>query len=130
MSDDRTAVAEAAQVAQLTEDQAVAATTAGAEKYGVADVYALRDFGHIRQEYERARAITPVKDIGPSKRTGTRIKFKPDPEIFHHLTFDYDTLEARLRELAFLNKGLTVTLHDERAGKEQVFKYDGGLAEF
>lgn len=82
------------------------------------------------QEYERGKAITPVKDIGPSNRTGTRIKFKPDPEIFHQHTFDYDTLEGRLRELAFLNKGLGITLHDERTNKEEVFKYEGGLAEF
>jgi DNA gyrase subunit B len=82
------------------------------------------------QEYERGKAVTGVKDIGPSKRTGTRVTFKPDPEIFHELTFDYDTLESRLRELAFLNKGLTISLHDERTHKEEVFKYDGGLAEF
>ena len=82
------------------------------------------------QEYERGKAVTTVKDIGASKRTGTLVKFKPDPEIFHEITFDYDTLESRLRELAFLNKGLTLALHDERTGKEEVFKYDGGLAEF
>ncbi len=82
------------------------------------------------QEYERGKATTAVKDIGASKHSGTRVKFKPDPEIFHNITFDYDTLESRLRELAFLNKGLTVGLHDERSGKEETFKYDGGLAEF
>lgn len=82
------------------------------------------------QEYERGQAVTPVKDIGPSQRTGTRIKFKPDPEVFHQHTFDYDTLEARLRELAFLNKGLSISLHDERSNKDETFKYDGGLAEF
>ena len=71
-----------------------------------------------------------MRDIGASKRTGTLVKFKPDPEIFHEVTFDYDTLEDRLRELAFLNKGLTLSLHDERTGKEEVFKSDGGLAEF
>src|SRR5262245_9682303 len=54
------------------------------------------------QEYERGRPITEVKDRGPSSRTGTSIKFKPDPEVFHDATFDYDTLEVRLRELAFL----------------------------
>jgi DNA gyrase subunit B len=83
-----------------------------------------------RQEYERGKAVTPVVDIGASKHTGTRITFKPDPEIFHDRAFDYDTLEGRLRELAFLNKGLTIVLHDERTGKEEVFKYDGGLSEF
>jgi DNA gyrase subunit B len=82
------------------------------------------------QEYERGKATTPVNDIGASKRTGTRVTFKPDPEIFQSATFDYDTLESRLRELAFLNKGLIISLHDERTGKEETFKYDGGLAEF
>ena len=82
------------------------------------------------QEYERGKAVSGVRDIGASKRTGTLVKFKPDPEIFHEITFDYDTLEDRLRELAFLNKGLTLTLHDERTSKEEVFKADGGLAEF
>ena len=82
------------------------------------------------QEYERGKAVSGVRDIGASKRTGTLVKFKPDPEIFHDVTFDYDTLEDRLRELAFLNKGLTLSLHDERTGKEEVFKSDGGLAEF
>ncbi len=82
------------------------------------------------QEYERGKAVSEVRDIGASKRTGTLVKFKPDPEIFHDVTFDYDTLEDRLRELSFLNKGLTLSLHDERTGKEEVFKADGGLAEF
>jgi DNA gyrase subunit B len=82
------------------------------------------------QEYERGKAVSGVKDIGASKRTGTTVTFKPDPLIFHDLAFDYDTLESRLRELAFLNKSLAITLHDERTNKEEVFKYDGGLAEF
>src|SRR5947209_382117 len=83
------------------------------------------------QEYERGNAITEVKEIGLSpNRTGTRIKFKPDPLIFHNVTFDYDTLDARLRELAFLNKGLSLKLTDEGTGKEELFKYDGGVAEF
>ena len=73
-----------------------------------------------------------VKDIGAAgNRTGTRVTFKPDPEIFagqHH--FHYDTLEARFRELAFLNKGLAIKLTDERSGKEETFKYDGGLSQF
>src|SRR5205085_3230630 len=49
------------------------------------------------QEYERGKATTPVKDIGPSKRTGTRVKFKPDPEVFGELTFDYDKIKDRLQ---------------------------------
>jgi DNA gyrase subunit B len=82
------------------------------------------------QEYERGKATTEVNDRGIAKRTGTRITFKPDPEIFHETTFDYDTLEARLRELAFLNKSLAIKLTDERTGKEERFRYDGGIAEF
>lgn len=83
-----------------------------------------------RQEYERGKATTPVQEIGVSKRTGTLIKFQPDPQIFKDVTFDYDTLEARLRELAFLNKSLSIKLTDERSGKEETFKYEKGIAEF
>src|SRR6516164_6565830 len=84
------------------------------------------------QEYERGKPTTEVKEMGVAKRTGTRITFMPDPEIFKDkdVTFDYDTLEARLRELAFLNKGLGIRLTDERSGKDEIFKYDGGIAEF
>jgi DNA gyrase subunit B len=82
------------------------------------------------QEYERGKAITEVKERGLAKRTGTRITFRPDPEVFHDATFDYDTLEARLRELAFLNKGLCIKLTDGRSSKEETFKYNGGIAEF
>jgi DNA gyrase subunit B len=83
-----------------------------------------------KQEYERGKPITEVKDFGVATRTGTRITFLPDKEIFHESTFDYDTLEARLRELAFLNKGLAIKLTDERSGKEETFHYQGGIAEF
>jgi DNA gyrase subunit B len=87
--------------------------------------------GHVfTQEYERGRPITEVQEIGLAKRTGTRVTFKPDPDVFHEATFDYDTLESRLRELAFLNKGLAIKLTDKRTGKEANFRYDGGIAEF
>ena len=89
-----------------------------------------RDGRAYQQEYERGNPSTELKEIGVAKRTGTRITFKPDPEIFHEVTFNYDTLEVRLRELAFLNKGLCIKLTDERTGKEETFKYDGGIAEF
>jgi len=82
------------------------------------------------QIYECGQAVTPVRDIGPSKRTGTRIRFYPDPQFFQDVTFSYDHLEDRLRELAFLNKGLTLSLHDERTNQEEHFKFEGGLAEF
>ncbi len=83
-----------------------------------------------KQEYARGKATTEVKDIGAAKGTGTLITFKPDAEIFKDTRFDYDTLEVRLRELAFLNKGLSFQLIDKRTGKEENFKYDGGIAEF
>src|SRR5438105_1538095 len=82
------------------------------------------------QEYERGKPSSEVQERGVAKRTGTRITFKPDPDVFHKATFDYDTLEARLRELAFLNKGLAITLTDERTSKEELFQYAGGIAEF
>jgi DNA gyrase subunit B len=96
-----------------------------------AEAHVYRDGRHYVQEYARGEATTGVNDIGPAgSRTGTTVTFRPDPEIFHDATFDYDTLEARLRELAFLNKGLTIKLTDERNGKEEVFNYQGGLMEF
>src|SRR5947209_3298750 len=91
----------------------------------------VRRNGHAyQQEYERGKPSTEVKELGLAKDTGTRICFKPDPLIFHETKFDYDTLESRLRELAFLNKGLAIKLTDGRSNKEEVFKYDGGIAEF
>jgi DNA gyrase subunit B len=116
-------------------------TSAGLHGMGAKAVTALSEWTEARvsrggrvyaQEYERGKATTEVKDMGPAAggRTGTRITFKPDPEIFHDFTFDYDTLEARLRELAFLNKGLTIKLADKGGGKEESFFYAGGVAEF
>jgi DNA gyrase subunit B len=83
-----------------------------------------------KQEYVRGKPTTEVKDIGAAKGTGTLITFKPDAEIFKDLRFDYDTLEVRLRELAFLNRGVCFQLTDRRTGKEETFKYEGGIAEF
>jgi DNA gyrase subunit B len=83
------------------------------------------------QEYERGNATTEVKDLGADTRhTGTKVTFKPDPLIFHSATFDYDTLEARVRELVFLNKGLTIKLTDARSNKEETFHAAGGVLEF
>jgi DNA gyrase subunit B len=94
------------------------------------EVQVQRNGRTYKQEYERGLATTEVKDLGVSKRTGTSVHFKPDPQVFHEAHFDYDTLEARLRELAFLNKGLALKLSDETSRKEELFKYDGGIAEF
>ncbi len=83
------------------------------------------------QEYERGLPTTPVKEHGSAGgRTGTKITFHPDPEIFRDATFDFAILEVRLRELAFLNKGLHIVLTDARTGKKDAFCYNGGIAEF
>ncbi len=75
----------------------------------------------------------PVKHldkIGASKKTGTRLRFRPDPRIFSNIEFSFETLSNRLRELAFLNAGLQISIEDERSGKAHTFKYSGGIAEF
>jgi DNA gyrase subunit B len=84
------------------------------------------------QEYERGKATTAVKDVGASKRTGTRVHFRPDPTIFKDAKFDFDTLETRLRELAYLNRGLSFKLTDARVSpeKEISFKFDKGISEY
>ena len=88
--------------------------------------------GHIhRQEYQRGVPLYDVRIVGDTDETGTIITFKPDPEIFTETTeFDYDTLQTRIRELAFLNKGIKIVLRDERTGAEDTYKYDGGIIEF
>src|SRR5262249_12847401 len=82
------------------------------------------------QEYERGKPITEVMERGAAQRTGTKITFQPHPDNFQEATFDYDRLEVRLGELAFLNKGLGIHLVDERTKKEDKFLYAGGIAEF
>ena len=74
----------------------------------------------------------PLKDTGITKRRGTKVRFKPDGQVFETLEFSFDVLAQRLRELAFLNKGLSITLKDERKepAKEQVFLYKGGIVSF
>jgi DNA gyrase subunit B len=91
-----------------------------------------RDGQVWRQDYERGHALGPVKAIGTTKSTGTKIRFLPDSEIFAKIDFDHDTLEKRLRELAFLNKGVAIRLTDERGDErqEQEFFSSGGLSEF
>src|ERR1700727_206690 len=90
--------------------------------------------GHTwEQEYKKGIPSAPLAKAGKAgKKTGTKITFKPDSTIMTALEFNYDTLAQRLRELAFLNKGLTITLSDERAepAKQQEFHYSGGIAEF
>lgn len=93
-----------------------------------ADVY--RDGKHFHFECVRGDSTGPVKEMGPSKKQGTRITFKPDEEIFGDLEFNYDTLLKRIRELAYLNAGINVTFIDDRSQKKEVFNFDEGLKEF
>lgn len=83
-----------------------------------------------QQSYERGRPKTPLTVVGKTKARGTKITFKPDPEIFETTEFNADTLAQRLRELAFLNRGLQITLKDERTGRKEVFNYKGGIVSF
>jgi len=80
--------------------------------------------------FERGNTARDLQVIGETQETGTKIKFKPDAEIFEELVYNFDTLKQRLRELAFLNKGLTITLTDERTSTEKVFFYEGGICSF
>ncbi|HOX37190.1 MAG TPA: DNA topoisomerase (ATP-hydrolyzing) subunit B [Candidatus Brocadiia bacterium] len=82
------------------------------------------------QRFERGEPASALEKRGRTDRRGTRIVFKPDREIFGNLQFDYGVIASRLQELAFLNKGLTITLKDERDGKEASFCYKGGISEF
>ena len=82
--------------------------------------------------FARGKTVEPLHEIGESKRTGSTTQFWPDPTMFTELNFDYDTLKHRLREMAFLTKGINITLADEREGrkKKESFHYEGGLKEF
>jgi DNA gyrase subunit B len=101
------------------------------------DVEIWRDGYAWEQDYSKGAPISKLRRMAPSKRKGTKVHFLPDKSIFTVTEFNYDTLAQRLRELAFLNKGLEITLTDERTtdtktgeSKLQVFKYAGGIAEF
>ncbi len=101
------------------------------------DVEIWRDEFAWEQDYSKGAPISKLRKMGPSKRKGTKVHFLPDKSIFTVTEFNYDTLAQRLRELAFLNKGLEITLTDERTtdaktgeARHQLFKYAGGIAEF
>ena len=96
------------------------------------EVEVFRD-GHVyKQKYERGKPITPLEKIGDTDVTGTKTTFKPDPEIFEVTEFDFEVLLTRLRELAFLNKGLKIVLRDERPEEpiEKELHYEGGIVSF
>jgi len=82
------------------------------------------------QEYVRGLPKGPIEAIGKSKKTGTRVRFTPDTEIFTFLDFSFTTLSHRLREQSFLNRGVHIRLLDERSGKQEDFQYEGGIQSF
>ena len=83
-----------------------------------------------QQEYRRGVPQYDLRQIGLSDETGTTLSFAPDPEIFEELVYSRDILCSRIRELAFLNKGISITLTDERDGWEETFRYEGGVKDF
>jgi DNA gyrase subunit B len=89
-----------------------------------------RDGGEWRQTYHQGKPDGPVTRLGDSKRTGTTITFWPDATIFETVTFDYDTLQNRFRDQAFLNKEVSLSFEDKRSDRKDMFHYDGGVSEF
>ena len=89
-----------------------------------------RDGKVYQQMYERGEVKTKLQVIGKTKNTGTQVRFKPDREIFETTNFSFDILSQRLRELAFLNKGLSISITDERSEKRHDFFYKGGIISF
>ena len=83
-----------------------------------------------RQRYERGVPRTDLEVVGATDKTGTLIQFKPDAQIFETVNFDYESVSHRLRELAFLNKGMEIRVADERSGQSESFLFEGGLVEF
>ena len=96
------------------------------------EVEVKRNGNIYKQTYSRGKTTMPLTVIGESRQTGSKSTFWPDPEIFEDVVFDYDTLEHRLREMAFLNKGIKISLEDKREDhkKSEVFHYEGGIKEF
>lgn len=85
----------------------------------------------FKQKYERGVPTAKVKVVGKVKqKTGTRVTFMPDAEIFKTTEFKFSTLEARIRELAYLNKGISINIKDEKSGKEEKFHFKGGIVDF
>ena len=98
-------------------------------KWMSADVY--RDGKNYRQEFSVGRPLTEVTEVGPSTKTGTKITFQPDGEIFQKTDFDYQTILDRLRQQAYLTKGVKITANDERAEKKSyTFYFEGGIASY
>ena len=89
-----------------------------------------RDGKVYQQAYERGERLAPLKETGTSTERGTRITFKPDSTVFETVDLSFDVLSQRLRELAFLNRGLRILIEDERSDKQHEFYYEGGIVSF
>ncbi len=94
------------------------------------EVEVLREGKVWQQAYEKGRPVAPIKSVGTTKKTGTKVTFWPDPEIFSVTEFHFDSLSQRLRELSFLNPGVKIAIHDERTDKKHDFAYEGGIRTF
>ena len=94
------------------------------------DLEVKRDGGIFTQSYERGIPVSKLKQIGKTKKTGTKVTFWPDEDIFEAVEYNFEILAQRLRELSFLNKGLRITIADERTSKSHDFQYKGGIREF
>ena len=94
------------------------------------EVEVRRDGKRYHQRYERGEVNTDLKILGDTTETGTTVHWKPDPTIFETTDYNFDTLSQRLRELAFLNKGIRIQFLDERTGKKHDFQYEGGIVSF
>ncbi|HDD43694.1 MAG TPA: DNA gyrase subunit B, partial [Candidatus Desulfofervidus auxilii] len=94
-----------------------------------AEVY--RDGSIYRQSYRRGEPVGPIESLGSTKKRGTKITFKPDSQIFKEtIEFQYDILQARMRELAFLNPSVKIYLEDEKTGRSKEYHYKGGIISF
>ena len=95
------------------------------------DVEVVRDGGRYRQSYERGLPTAPLERVGKARGHGSTVSFWPDPDIFEEIDFRFETLSNRMREMAFLNAGLRITLTDERdEAKSEVYEYAGGIRDF
>jgi DNA gyrase subunit B len=120
-------------------DNKVYRVSGGLHGVGLGVVNALSEFVEVEvcqngkmyyQKYQRGVPVADLKMIGESSEHGTLVRFKPDKEIFESIEFDFTVISSRLRELAFLNKGLKITVEDTRTNETQVYQAEGGIVEF